>query len=470
MLERLRASFAPLYFASDLVLTSLALYLAGAIRPHIPFGMPLSAEQTRVEPYIYLWVLIIWSLALLLLRVYEPRNHPAVDEMQSTFLAVTVATLALAAVLYFSSARFSRLQLLEFYALDIFFLLGYRLLLRASQRLLGLPRGKLRAVLILGAGSDGRDTVHMIERHSRLGLEPVGFLDDAHPLNTVVEGYPVLGRLDEVEHYVKSLGIEEVVVALPVRTYERFFALLGGLQRLPVRIRIVPDHIKTTLIRTKVEEFAGVPMISLRKPTLTSFERKIKRAFDLVVGLATLLVTAPALALIGIAIRIDSPGPALYLQNRVGENGKLFRMVKFRSMVKDAEKRQMEALRQIEGDGVVEKVPDDPRVTRVGRIIRRTSLDELPQLLNVIKGEMSLVGPRPELPWLVERAYEPWQWQRFSVPQGITGWWQINGRSDKAMYLHTEEDLHYIQHYSLLLDILILWRTIGAVLKRQGAY
>jgi lipopolysaccharide/colanic/teichoic acid biosynthesis glycosyltransferase len=153
----------------------------------------------------------------------------------------------------------------------------------------------------------------------------------------------------------------------------------------------------------------------------------------------------------------------------VGEQGKLFPMCKFRSMVKNAEAHQAEAM-QIMADGTLwHKRPDDPRVTQVGRFIRRTSLDELPQLINVLRGEMSLVGPRPELPWLVEQ-YEPWQWQRLSVPQGITGWWQVNGRSDKPMHMYTEDDLFYIQNYSLLLDVQILWRTIGAVLKGKGAY
>jgi exopolysaccharide biosynthesis polyprenyl glycosylphosphotransferase len=260
-----------------------------------------------------------------------------------------------------------------------------------------------------------------------------------------------------------------VVIALPQHTYPQFFRLLDDLKTVSARVRIVPDYIKTTLLRTKAEEFAGIPMITVLQPTLAPFERQVKRAFDLVVGIITLILISPLLALIAIAIRLDSPGPIIFKQQRVGENGRLFWMYKFRSMVRDAEQQQAKAIRVRDDGQILHKHPNDPRVTRVGRLIRRTSLDELPQIFNVLKGEMSLVGPRPELPWLVER-YEPWQWQRFHVPQGITGWWQVNGRSDKPMHLYTDEDLFYIQHYSLLLDIQILWRTIGAVLKSRGAY
>jgi len=175
------------------------------------------------------------------------------------------------------------------------------------------------------------------------------------------------------------------------------------------------------------------------------------------------------MALIAIAIRLDSPGPILFKQERIGENGRPFTMYKFRSMYVDAEERLKEVIRRDENGNVLYKTPNDPRVTRVGRFIRRTSLDELPQLFNVLKGDMSLVGPRPELPWLVEK-YENWQRKRFAVPQGITGWWQVNGRSDKPMHLSTEDDLYYIQNYSILLDIIILWKTLTAVLKRRGAF
>jgi exopolysaccharide biosynthesis polyprenyl glycosylphosphotransferase len=218
-----------------------------------------------------------------------------------------------------------------------------------------------------------------------------------------------------------------------------------------------------------VEEFGGLPLVSLREPAMDEFQRLTKRIFDMIVGSVGLLLAAPVMLVTSVLIKLDSPGPALFRQERLGENGRHFFMYKFRSMVSNAEERFDEVIARDEHGQLIYKRADDPRVTRVGQLLRRTSLDELPQLLNVLKGEMSLVGPRPELPWVLEE-YEPWQFQRFAVPQGMTGWWQVNGRSDKPMHLHTEEDLYYIKNYSLVLDVLILWKTIGVVLMREGAY
>lgn len=202
---------------------------------------------------------------------------------------------------------------------------------------------------------------------------------------------------------------------------------------------------------------------------LTSRQRMVKRAFDFTVALIVLILILPVLLMLAIAIRLDSEGPVFFKQVRIGENGKPFKMYKFRSMVVNAEKLQTQ-INQTDIDGnTIHKMRNDPRVTRIGRIIRKTSLDELPQFINVLRGDMSLVGPRPELPWLVEE-YEPWQRQRFAVPQGITGWWQVNGRSDKPCHLNTDQDIYYIQNYSFLLDIKILLMTVPALLQGKGAF
>ncbi|MFN8418339.1 MAG: sugar transferase [Anaerolineae bacterium] len=264
--------------------------------------------------------------------------------------------------------------------------------------------------------------------------------------------------------------IDDVIInTLPYQSYDRLEPLILSLQKFPVQISVAPNYFNLVLYRATVEDFGGVPLINLRDPALTGYQRLVKRAFDLVVGSLLLLLSLPLLLLIAVVVRLDSPGSIIFKQQRVGENGRLFTMLKFRTMRQDAETEQPTINSYDAAGHVLPKRSDDPRVTRVGFFLRRTSLDELPQLVNVLRGEMSLVGPRPEMPWLVEK-YAPWQHKRFAIPQGMTGWWQINGRADKPMHLHTEDDLYYIQNYSLLLDVIILWRTLFAVIRRRGAY
>jgi exopolysaccharide biosynthesis polyprenyl glycosylphosphotransferase len=241
------------------------------------------------------------------------------------------------------------------------------------------------------------------------------------------------------------------------------------LEALPVRIKVIPDYFSLALVQARVEMLGGFPLIGLREPIIRGLPRTVKRIFDIVVSIILLILLAPLMAVIALAIRLDSKGPAIFRQTRVGENGALFDMFKFRTMVVGG-KRDAPQLVEIDPEGeLIHKHREDPRVTRLGRTLRRFSLDELPQLVNVLRGEMSIVGPRPEMPWLVER-YKPWQRKRFAVPQGITGWWQINGRSEKPMHLNTDEDLYYIYNYSLWLDIQIILRTPVAVIQGKGAF
>jgi len=252
---------------------------------------------------------------------------------------------------------------------------------------------------------------------------------------------------------------------------ERARHVILVLQELPVNVRIVPDVFDLVFIRASVEEFAGIPLIGLREPAIEGPDRVVKRLFDLIVGGLALILFSPLMLVATLAVRFGSPGPILFRQQRIGEGGRPFQMLKFRTMHMGAETEELQLARQTDqGPPAFVKQPNDPRMTRVGHILRRFSIDELPQLFNVLKGDMSLVGPRPELPWLVER-YEPWHRKRFAVPQGMTGWWQVNGRSDRADYtLRVEDDLYYIRNWSVWLDLRILWMTVGAVLRGKGAY
>jgi exopolysaccharide biosynthesis polyprenyl glycosylphosphotransferase len=247
---------------------------------------------------------------------------------------------------------------------------------------------------------------------------------------------------------------------------------LGGWYWLVSRGRGVAQHVaRSGRPQAPAADRDAVPCIGLAGPALSGLDRAVKRLFDLVMGAVLLIVLSPAMVGIALLIKLDTRGPVFFRQRRIGEAGRLFWMLKFRTMVEGAEQQEIGLLQNTaDGQLLFAKTPHDSRVTRLGRILRRASLDELPQLFNVMRGEMSLVGPRPELPWLAEQ-YEPWQHQRFAVPQGMTGWWQVNGRMNRAhLRERVEDDLFYIRHYSLWLDLRILWKTVLAVIHGEGAY
>ncbi len=341
--------------------------------------------------------------------------------------------------------------------------MSWRLLVRLAFKWWRVPAAESR-VLIVGAGEVGRRVGRMIQENNWMGLRLAGYLDDDARKNL-----PVVGRLAEARQVILQSNVSDVVIALPQRAYGQVNKLVLSLHDLPVQVRVVPDYFSLALYRATVEDFGGLPMINLRDPALNEVQRLAKRLFDLAIAGPFTLFLMPVMAVVALFIKLDNPGPVLFRQKRVGENGRIFQMFKFRTMVAGAEKLQGQ-VNEINGNGeLIHKKENDPRVTRVGRFLRRTSLDELPQLFNVLRGDMSLVGPRPEMPWLVDH-YEPWQHKRFAVPQGITGWWQVNGRSDKPMHLHTEDDLYYIQNYSLWMDLYILIKTPFVVLRGKGAY
>jgi exopolysaccharide biosynthesis polyprenyl glycosylphosphotransferase len=454
----------------DIVLILSAMAAAVALRETLPYGPELS-HLNLIRNYIYLAAVLIWTFVAIILSVYDPRRTlRAVDEFQQVILALIISGLCLSGFIFFSFKDMSRYLFLYFFAIEAALLLGWRIVYRIVRR---LGNGRLvppRNVLIVGAGQVGRLTAETILENAWMGFQPIGFADDDPAKRQGrVAGLPVLGTVAETVGIVHQYAIDEIVVALPLSAYEKVVQLSLELQRHPVTVRVVPDYFNLALFRAVVEELGGMPLINLRAPALNDYQRLVKRCFDVIVGVLTFILVLPVMAIIGLLIKLDSPGPIIFRQQRVGENGRLFWMWKCRTMIDGAEAHLSDVLRHDAAGEILFKTPDDPRITRLGRFLRRTSLDELPQLINVLKGDMSLVGPRPELPWLVER-YEPWQRKRFAVPQGMTGWWQVNGRSGKPMHLHTEEDLYYIQNYSLLLDIQILWKTFWVVIRRKGAF
>ncbi|HJX37980.1 MAG TPA: sugar transferase [Anaerolineae bacterium] len=472
MADRRATGFAILLCLSDLALTAAALYAASVARVTLPWGATLW-RGIRLNVQVYILALLVWISVFLLLSVYDPRrNQRFADELQTVLVGISVSTLVFAGTLYLTYRDVPRLLFLYFFVFDLFLLLCWRALLRGLLRLAGRSRQARRSVLVAGAGEVGQNVVAALQQRDWAGLEVVGFADDdPEKQGTSVNGFPVLGTLQQIPLLIEEGRIQEVIFALPLRAHQEVANLVVALQRLPVVVKVVPDFFDLAFYRSgiTVDDLGGIPLLNLRASAIEGFPRAVKRAFDAVGATLALILLSPVMLLIAVLIKLDSRGPVIFSQLRIGENCQPFQMYKFRSMVADAESKLNEvAVETVDGE-VVHKVRDDPRVTRVGRILRRASLDELPQLFNVIKGEMSVVGPRPELPFLVDK-YEAWQRKRFAVPPGMTGWWQISGRSDRPMHLHVEDDLFYIQNYSLLLDLQILWKTVAAVLRRRGAF
>lgn len=470
MIRRFSVNFALLSMLIDALVICLALLAATYLRPALAF-IPFAAHYPTIIPtplILYLIFAIVWVAVNLLFDVYDgKKNLRPVDEFVRLSLAALLSGVALAGTLYLSFRELSRLLFVTFIIFAYLEMLGWRSLVDFISRHSRSSSLKPRRILVAGAGKMGRELHEQIHQNQPIRLEVVGFLDD-DPLKQAQHA-DVLGGLDDAISAVQNLSIDDFVIALPQSAYQRLNQLVVELLPLPVKVWVIPDYFRLALHQASFDSFAGIPLLDLRAPALSDYQRLMKRAFDIIIATLSLIIAIPWMGLIALLIRLESPGPVLLKQQRVGENGQLFKMLKFRSMVENAEELRPQAEFFDPQGNLIHKSKDDLRITRVGRLLRRTSMDELPQLFNVLRGEMSLVGPRPELPYLVEK-YEPWQRARFSVPQGVTGWWQIQGRSDKPMHLNTEDDLYYVQNYSILLDIYIMVKTIAVVWSGKGAY
>lgn len=466
MLRRFGPNYMALLYILDLGWSAATLFIAAQLR--LPIVDPrISPADSHIPIAVYELVVLAFAIILPLVNLYDARRvFRATDEAQRVGLGVAMASLVLAGLLYLTYRTMSRQIFIVFIVGAFVILLAYRAVLRGLYSVFRQAT-QVPAVLIVGAGRLGRQVAKLL---APAGSAIAGFIDDdTTTRGTRIDGHPVLGGLDEIPAAVDNNGITDVVFALPRGADDGLADVLVALWKRPLRLYTIPDFFDLGFARTQVDYLGGLTLIGLREPAIDGFQRVAKRLLDLSLGIALLAVALPILAVVAIAVRLDSPGPIVFRQQRVGENGRLFTMYKFRTMTVDAEDLQRSVAAYTISGQVIHKRPDDPRVTRIGRVLRRLSLDELPQLLNVLRGEMSLVGPRPEMPWIVAQ-YDPWQYQRLAVPQGMTSWYVVNGRSEVPMHLNTEQDLRYIRDYSLFLDLKILWRSVGAVLKGRGAF
>jgi exopolysaccharide biosynthesis polyprenyl glycosylphosphotransferase len=436
------------------------------------FSMPLQ---------VFVLVALIWPFFLVVFSVYDARQNKTLGtELRNVFLAIFVSTLTLAGALYFTYRETSRVLVLTFFVLDVLLLLGVRIVLSTYSRN-GRRGTKRRSVIIVGAGDVGCRAVEQLQQYAWSNIRLVGFVDDdLDKQGQRVRGLPVLGTLDRLQEIVESEGIHDALVALPLQAYERQIEVCTLLQRQWVHVHVIPDLFALSFPSATLDGFGGIPVIDLGQPGIHGLQRLSKRVFDVAVATLSLLVLSPVLAVVAVLIKLDSPGETIYRQQRIGEHGRLFNMLKFRSMRADADssvhkahvtrliEQNLTAEQLEENGGETLKMQDDPRVTRVGKLIRKTSIDELPQLFNVLRGEMSLVGPRPPLPYEAE-LYQDWHKRRFETLPGITGWWQVKGRNRVSFDEMIRMDLYYAEHSSLWLDLRILLQTPWAVISGRGA-
>lgn len=476
MFDRYRRLFSIVGAVVDVLLINLAVAIAYWLRYQLQWFA--AVDQAYLVPY-QAFVPMSLALTILLLGIYKlsgiydpPRDASWFDETYRllTGTATGIILIVFVIVFFFRPYLFSRLTFFYAGMLIAIFLSVSRLMQRIVHAHLR-KRGKgVDRLLIVGVGEVGRTVMRNIVAHPSLGYQIIGFVDDdPEKGKTDIGRFKALGSTNNIPSLLNELGIDEVIVTLPWMYHRKIVGITAQCDREHVDVRIVPDLFQMTLTHLDVEDLGGIPVIGVRDVTISSGKRMFKRTVDVAISLIGLVLLLPVFLLVALLIRLDSSGPVFFRQIRMGKDGHLFTLFKFRSMHEGAEAEQAKLQAQNEADGPLFKIRNDPRVTRVGRFLRRTSLDEFPQFLNVLIGHMSLVGPRPAPPSEVER-YLPWHRRRLEVAPGMTGLWQVSGRSELTFDEMVLLDLYYIEHWSPLLDLQILIRTLPKMLLGQGAY
>jgi Undecaprenyl-phosphate glucose phosphotransferase len=478
MVKRFSRLFVVIHILADIGAAASAFLLAYVIRfrtglIETPKGYPPLEQYLAVLPFVALMVPIAFHVQ----RLYRlRRGRTRMDD----FFAVLVGSLltvllALVGTLYVQTYHLSDalkaqgyLEVSQwvwvlFLGLNVLFAFSSREFVRAQLRRRWRHGVGLRRVLIVGASDLGRLVADRILEHGELGFRLVGFADDRFATTDAIgyRGLPILGTLTDTVEVCLREKIDEIYVALPLEEHVKMLGVVEMASRECIEIHVVPDLLQFIALRARLEDLDGLPIISINDMPLRGFNSLLKRAVDVGFSAAVMLVGAIPAAIIALVIKRSSPGPVFYTQERMGLDGKSFKVYKFRSMPIDAE----------EVTGPIWARDDDPRATAVGRWLRKTDVDELPQFWNVLRGDMSIVGPRPERPFFVEQFKHqiPQYMLRHKVKAGITGWAQVNGwRGNTSLEKRIEFDLYYIENWSIGLDIKIMWLTLMRGIHRAA--
>jgi len=467
LLKRYNQVFVSFLFLSDLLVIAFSWLMAYLLRFEAGF-----VEVTKGTPSwgqhlpLLVLLLLVCSGVFQLSGLYRPRRLSTLSkELGEITRALTISILVFVFLTYFfKEYRYSRLTILYFWLLSIFLIGLSRFLSRHLLRAFRKREYNLRYVLIVGESELGQKLLHSFHTHPDLGLKAVGFLSDSEEkMGRIISGLEVIGTFEDLHRLLTEQKIDQVYIAVPFHQHEKIRQILTSLKNEMVDIRVVSDLYDFIRLRGGIDELDGLPIINIQDTPLHGWGKVAKRALDFVLSCAGILFLGPVMLMIGIAIKMTSRGPVFYRQKRMGLDGQIFEMLKFRSMVVDAEKET----------GSVWAKSDDPRRTALGKILRKMSLDELPQLFNVLAGEMSLVGPRPERPELIDQFKHkiPRYMLRHKIKAGVTGWAQVNGwRGNTSLEKRIEHDLYYIENWSISFDLRILFLTIFKGLVNKHAY
>ncbi len=448
----------------DVALIAAAFVAAYWLRRATEYPLPLSPRPFSHYTSMLVIHTLAMLLAFLLFRLYHfRRGLSRIDKTYSIAAAVsfgTITSVAITSFVYKNEFDYPRAMVVYAWALTILMVAIGRLAtdyLHSRYRLANPTK-----VLIVGAGDIGRMLLQKISQSPSLGYQPVGFVDNASGRREVA-GLPILGDTAQVGQVIRNMNVQEVIIGLPEASHSEMLDLISQCEREKATVRVFPDVFQIIASDINIHDLNGLPLLTIRDVALRGWRSAVKRTMDFIVSAAVLIVISPIMLLIALAIKLDSPGPVFYAQERMGLDARPFNMLKFRSMRVNAEEKT----------GPIWAKKEDPRRTRVGSFIRRHSLDELPQFINVLVGDMSLVGPRPERPVFVEQFKQvvPRYMERHKEKAGITGWAQVNGlRGDTSIIERTKYDLWYIENWSLPLDIKIIIKTAFSGFRDENAY
>ncbi len=460
MFTRLSRFYSSIKLGLDISALCIAFWLAHLTRFHLmTSGAPPAAEDSLVMLAI---ILILYPIALFQGGLYTTtRSRSHFSEVFQVFRAMIVGTVLTLAASYFKE-RYSRGALLLFALYAIVGVAGFRVAIRTILSKLRRRGLNIKSVLLVGAAPIAERIHSTILLHRDLGFSVVGLLVRDPATSPAPSGIAVLGSYGDLEDILKRKGVDQVVIALPSEEHALLRPMMDVLALHTVDVKLVPDYFDFVTLRGGLEEFGGLPLIRLQGDPMEGWNRVLKRIFDVFVSTLILLLAAPMLLVLGIAVRLSGPGPILYRQVRMGIDGRLFAILKFRTMRLNAEAQGAQFAHAV-----------DPRRTGIGAFARRFSLDELPQLFNVLRGEMSLVGPRPERPVFIEefKKHIPRYQLRHMMKAGLTGWAQVNGlRGNTSIERRIDYDLYYIENWSIGFDIRILARTILGGFLSKNAY